>query len=145
MLLQSIVGKLDAELDRLHAIRRIVEGISSISPLDGIKMDFKHMKQAQPLRAATLEPASLPAEAAVRSPLVEIKARGRQYTPPRALSSTIPSMPVAVSAAQAATERERRVSPGPGKKAAATAALSQRRVEAIPSVDALRRRWLADS
>ena len=73
----------------------------------------------------------------------------------RALATMIPARPVAISAAQAASERQRRVLQRPAPRPLATpaaeaavpatyGALSGRN-EAMPSVEALRNRWLAQA
>ena len=47
MLLLLIVAKLDAELQRSQELRRIVNGISSISPLDDLSMELAQLELAQ--------------------------------------------------------------------------------------------------
>ena len=72
------------------------------------------------------------------------KTSARKYPESRALASSVPALPVAVSAAQAAMDRQRRVPTRMTGKA--KEALPHRlRADAIPSVEALRSRWLAAS
>lgn len=75
-------------------------------------------------------------------------ARGRtrnKHPESRALTSTIPAAPVVVYAAQVASERQRRVPARAANGKNKTAAiLAKPRMDAIPSVEALRNRWLAE-
>ena len=148
MLLQSIVAKLDAELGRLQELRRIVNGISSASPLDGLFMELNQLQRTasaallapQTMARATSQPQALTPHAGTTG---KSRSRGKD-SESRALTSTIPAAPVVVYAAQVASERQRRVPPravATGKNKAA-AFMAKSRSEGTPSVEALRNRWL---
>ena len=145
MLLQFIVAKLDAELNRLEEIRRIVDGISSISPLDSLIMELNQLKQG--MAPIVLQPESVSQPGDSNGLRTAAAPRGRQRTKGsenRALTSTIPATPVVVYAAQVASERQRRIPTRPvmtGKGRASF--LAKPRAEALPGVEALRNRWLA--
>ena len=156
MLLQTIVAELDAELDRLQTLRQIVNGLSSSALLDELLMELNQSKQGR-LEAdtsATLSE-SLTTSAAIRIAVPARIGRARRQAEPRALASHIPMLPVAIPAAQVASERQRRapqrasprqVQPGRRGKQQATLPSAEvlPRVEALLSPDALRNRWLAD-
>lgn len=145
MLLQLIIAKLDAELHRLQELRRIVNEISSISPLDGLLMELNQLKQTTPVLVLSPETVNHANATGART-AVAPKSRFRSKHPEnRALASTIPATPVVVYAAQVASERQRRV---PARSAVAGKGkmadfLSKPRPEVSPSVEALRNRWLA--
>lgn len=146
MLLQLIVAKLDAELHQLQELRRIVNGISSTSPLDGLPMKLDQLQGATPVVLLVPEPASQQKTAGFR-PVTAPKSRTRSKHPEsRALASTIPAAPVVVHAAQVASERQRRPPARPlaNVKSKAAAFMVKSRPEVMPSVEALRNRWLAE-
>lgn len=145
MLLQFIVAKLDAELNRFQEIRRIVDGISSISPLDSLPMELNQLKQG--MVPIVLPPESSSQPGGPTGLRTAAAPRGRQRTKGlenRALTCTIPATPVVVYAAQVASERQRRV---PSRSAMTNKGrasfLAEPRAEAVPGVEALRNRWLA--
>ena len=146
MLLQLIVAKLDAELSRLQELRRIVNGISSASPLDGLPMKLDQLQEMPPMLLFAPETAAQANLSSLRH-LTAPKSRTRSKHPEnRALTSTIPATPVVVLAAQVASERQRRT---PARAAAtgrnkAVAFMAKSRPEVTPSVEALRSRWLAE-
>ena len=146
MLLQLIVAKLDAELSRLQELRRIVNGISSASPLDGLHMKLDQLQEMPPVLLFAPKTAALAESNSLRH-VTAPKSRTRSKHPEnRALASTIPATPVVVLAAQVASERQRRV---PARAAATgrnktVAFMATSRPEVTPSVEALRNRWLAE-
>lgn len=150
MLLQFIVAELDAELHRLQELRRIVNGISSASPLDGLLMELNQIQQTTPVvlpAPQTVTHTSSQPQPLASYPVTAGKGRGRsKHIESRALSSSIPAAPVVVYAAQVASERQRRVpvrTVAPGKNKAA-AFMAKTRTEGTTSVEALRNRWLAE-
>ncbi len=146
MLLQLIVAKLDAELNRLQELRRIVNGISSTSPLDGLPMKLDQLQEMTPMLLLAHETVSQGGPAGLR-PVTAPKSRTRSKHPEsRALASTIPATPVVVYAAQVASERQRRTPARPtaAGKNKAMAFMAKPRPEMMPSVEALRNRWLAE-
>lgn len=86
----------------------------------------------------TLPVGTLP-ESAARKP------GNRKQLDRGALATAIPTVPVAVSAAQVANERQRRVQPPrtTGKNRPTVA--FRQRPDVVPSVEALRNRWLANA
>ncbi len=148
MLLQSIVAKLDAELYRLREIRRIVNGISSISPLDGFSMELMQITELQQETSGmVLSPESFSQSntTAPRTTLVPKNRSRSKFPENRALASTIPAEPVVVYAAQVASERQRRAPARvAGTSKGKTAVLfTKPGPDTAQSVEVLRKRWLA--
>ena len=80
-------------------------------------------------------------------PVTAPKSRTRSKHPEsRALTSTIPATPVVVHAAQVASERQRRIPARPAAvgKSKSVGLIAKSRPEVMPSVEALRNRWLAE-
>lgn len=141
----AIVAKLDAELNRSWEIRRILDRISSISPLDSLLMELNQLKQGMVPIVLPPESISQPGGSTGLRTVAASKSRQRtKSSENRALTCTIPATPVVVYAAQVASERQRRA---PARSAMTDKGreffLAKPRAEAVPGVEALRNRWLA--
>ena len=119
MLLQQIIKQLDAELDRLRALRQIVatlQGSSVVASVPSVRIGaaLQRPAEAHPipnLPKPLAEPVKLPLSPERRSRLGSRRI-GQKMTPkmprteqPAPLRSAIPERPVVVSPAQLARER----------------------------------------
>ena len=71
--------------------------------------------------------------------------RSRRFPDRGALANAFPTAPVAVPAAQVAKERQQRVPSRSGGKGRPAVAVARPLPEVVPSVEALRKLWLAHS
>ena len=108
-LLQQIIHQLNVELDRLQSLRAIVAGLGAPAPRAG---------SADPTRVARLAPEPPSNASPVRPRRTSTRSKPARPQPQkplefRALSSSVPSGPVVVSAQELARERELRRSAKP--------------------------------
>lgn len=107
MLLQHIVNTLDQELDRLHRLRAVVEGLHRPSVLD------LAASAEEPQPAPAPEPVQTPEhkQRTPRQPRVATKRAPRVAVVEKtALAGSIPAGPIVVSAKALAEQSSRRVS-----------------------------------
>jgi hypothetical protein len=104
MLLQRFIREIDAELDRLSQIRKIMATLASSRPAEP-SSPKRREKQSQSFETA---PAS-PAESLAQPVPLVAKAESAAVAPGvTALRGNIPQQPVVIGAAQAALARDRR-------------------------------------
>ena len=119
MLLKNIVARLDAELERLEALRGIIAGLAQSRLPD---LPLVSPSEREDMRTHTVTeipgeaPPLLPTILAPVKPRVPRAVHRKPSAEKRALQSAIPSTPVVVSAATLAREREMRpAAPAPRK------------------------------
>ncbi len=153
MLFPEILRQLDAELDRLQAIRTLVAGLAEPLPIEKHLPGFHSSSKLAPigmlpaLHAVAAEPATpsqpetvpvtvLPPSRRARRPYQpRMKSQGKPE--PRALTSTVPTGPVIISPQALAREREQRAGKAAQEEQEAAAAVSPNSL-----AQALAARWL---
>ncbi len=111
MLLKNIIARLDAELERLEALREIVSGLAQ-SRLPDLPLispsERENMRTHTVTESSGEAPTLLPTILAPVKPRMPRAVHRKPLAEKRALQSAIPSAPVVVSAATLAREREMR-------------------------------------
>ena len=148
MLLQHIVQQLDAELDRLHSLRKLVVTLQR-SPVAVRNLDQQihdavaPAPEAAPVRELVQKPRHRGRPRKPEPPAAKMPSKRRTSAPPEpsALTSAIPAGPVVISAAALARERTAR------QEAAAAAHEASLAPESNPEtmVQDLTARWLSGS
>ncbi len=153
MLFSEILRQLDAELDRLKAIRTLVAGLAEPLPIEehlpglhgSSKLDATGIRNAVgvaatepvvPSRAEAVPVTVLPPSRRARQPY-QPRTKSQGKPEPRALTSTVPTGPVIISPQALAREREQRAGKAAQEEQEAAAAVSPSSL-----AQALAARWL---